>query len=238
MNCLIVDDEPLAQDLLEDFVSKVPYLDLVKKCKSAYEALEVIQTQQIDLIFLDIQMPDLNGIEFAGSVKPQPMIIFTTAFTEYAVDGFELNAIDYLVKPIPFKRFLKATNKALEYFNLKNKPEAKNVKGDYEERDYIFVKSEYQTKRINYSDILYIEGFKDYIKIYTNEKVIMTLMSLKEIEEKLPSSQFVRVHRSFIISIKKIDSIQRSRVIIGEKWIPVGDFYKKAFFNNIGEIEK
>ncbi len=225
MNCIIVDDEPLAQDLLEDFINKVPFLKLIDKCKNALEALEIIHKKKIDLIYLDIQMPKLSGVQFAESMQHKPMVIFTTAFSKYAVESYNLDAIDYLLKPFTFERFLKATNKAYAKHTSKVSPENEKQKNDF-----IFVNADYSSVKINLNDILYIEGLKDYIKIYAGSKPILTLQSLKAIQEKLPKDQFIRVHRSFIISINKIESIQRNRIIIGEKRIPVGDSYKKDFY--------
>ncbi len=232
MNCIAVDDEPLALDLLEDFISKVPFLKFIKSCKSAFEAIEILQKEKIDLIFLDIHMPDVTGIEFIKSIERKPMVIFTTAYTNYAIEGFKLNAIDYLVKPFPFDSFLKAVNKAYEYFHLKNKPnDVININQEKKTSDFIFVKADYKIIKINLNDILYIEGLKDYIKIYRiSSKPVLTLQSLKYMQEKLPQNNFIRVHRSYIVSFNKIESIQRNRIVIGEKRIPIGDNYKNNFY--------
>jgi two-component system, LytTR family, response regulator len=229
LNCIAIDDEPLALDLIEEFINKVTFLNLIHKCNRAVEAIEIIQKNKVDLIFLDIQMPDINGIQLLKSIKDKPMVIFTTAFEQYAIESYELDVIDYLLKPIPFDRFLKAANRALEYYNLRNKLQTHNSNSLYYEmtHDFFFVKSEYQNIKINFSDILYIEGLKDYIKIFlsSKEKPVLTLMSLKSIEEKLPQSNFVRVHRSYIISINKIDALTKSIIHIGDKEIPVGELY-------------
>jgi len=233
MRCIAIDDEPLALDLVEDFAGKVPFLDLVHKFKSPFDAIDIIQKEKIDLLFLDIQMPDINGVQFISSIDTKPMVIFTTAYEDYAVEGFNLNAIDYLVKPFSFERFFKAVNKAYEYHKLKSNPQKVIEEQKVNENKYIFVKADYSTVKINLDDILYIEGLKDYIKIYAGQKPVLTLLSLKKIEEKLPSNRFVRVHRSYIVSIDKIESIQRNRIIIGEKRIPVGDYYKENFYKII-----
>jgi two-component system, LytTR family, response regulator len=229
LNCIAIDDEPLALDLMEEFISKVTFLNLINKCNRAVEAIEIIQKNKVDLIFLDIQMPDINGIQLLKSIKDKPMVIFTTAFEQYAIESYELDVIDYLLKPIPFDRFIKAANKALEYNNLRNKLQTHNSNSLYHEmtHDFFFVKSEYQNIKINFADILYIEGLKDYIKIFlsSKEKPVLTLMSLKSIEEKLPQSNFVRVHRSYIISINKIDALTKSIIHVGDKEIPVGELY-------------
>ncbi|SDW38830.1 two component transcriptional regulator, LytTR family [Lutibacter oricola] len=236
MKCLIIDDEPLAIELLEDFVSKVSFLELVKSCSSAFEAMEAIQTEKIDLIFSDIEMPDFTGIEFIKSLEQKPLIIFTTAYSHYAVEGFNLNAVDYLVKPIPFHRFIKAVNRAQELFNLKLEQEETVVAIPEVVKpkvDFIFVKSEYENVKVNLSKVKYIEGLKDYIKIYTDKpNPILTLNSLKAFEDKLPTN-FVRVHRSFIVSLDYIDSVQRNRIVIEKVRVPIGQNYKDEFLKRI-----
>jgi DNA-binding LytR/AlgR family response regulator len=232
IRCLIIDDEPLAIELLEDFVSKVHFLSLVKSCSSAFEAISVIQKQTVDLIFSDIEMPDFTGIEFVKSIKNKPLIIFTTAYSHYAVEGFNLNAVDYLVKPIPFHRFLTAVNRAQELFNLKTEAETA-IQPTIPQTDFIFVKSDYENLKVNLNSIRYIEGLKDYIKIYTTDpKPILTLNSLKVFEEKLPAN-FIRVHRSFIVSLNHINSVQRNRIIIDKVYIPIGQNYKDDFIKRI-----
>jgi len=237
MNCIAVDDEPLALNLIEDFVKKVPFLSFTKSCKNAFEAIEIIQEEKIDLVFLDINMPDISGVELIKNIENKPLVIFTTAYSEYAVEGFELNAVDYLVKPFLFERFFKAVNKAYELYNLKNKKQPVQIADTNSiVQDYIFVKADYSSVKIYLKDILYLEGLKDYVKIHTIEKKILTLITMKKIEEKLPSSNFVRVHRSYIIALDKIESIQRNRIIIHEKWIPVGNSYKTEFYKRIEDI--
>lgn len=233
MKCLIIDDEPLAVELLEDFVTKVPSLKLIASCSNAIEAALILQNNKIDLIFSDIEMPDFSGIEFIKSLDVKPLFIFTTAYSHYAVEGFNLNAVDYLVKPIPFYRFLKAVNRAQELFNLKSENElAPEVAQSTS--DFIFVKSEYENVKVNLDSIRYIEGLKDYIKIYTDTpKPILTLNSLKAFEEKLPAN-FIRVHRSFIVSLNHINSVQRNRIIIDKIRIPIGQNYKDEFIKKIG----
>ena len=237
MNCIIVDDEPLARDLLEDFVSRVPFLKLKALCKSGYEAMEVLQKEKIDLLFLDIQMPDLSGIQLFQSLTEKPQVIFTTAYHDYAVEGFDLDATDYLVKPFAFERFLKAANKAFRVYHINNtKTGSLKQITDNTNRDFMFIKEGTSTVRINVDEILYIEGLKDYIKIFIKDKFHLALMTMKAMEEKLPKNKFIRVHRSYIIAVAKIDSIERSRIIIGEKWIPVGDYYKEAFQKLLGNL--
>ncbi len=232
MNCIAVDDEPLALNLIEDFTKKIPFLNHVKSCKNAFEAIDVIQKEQIDLVFLDINMPDISGIELIKNIENKPLVIFTTAYSEYAVQGFELSAVDYLVKPFLFERFFKAVNKAYELYNLKNKKVVLGAENKTDE-EYIFVKADYSSIKVCLKDILYLEGLKDYVKIHTKERKILTLITMKKIEERLPSSNFIRVHRSFIVAIDKIESIQRNRIIINEKWIPIGNSYKTDFYKRI-----
>jgi DNA-binding LytR/AlgR family response regulator len=235
MNCLIVDDEPLAQDIIENYILKVPFLTLQAKCPSAFAAMEAFQKYDVDLIFLDIHMPQVNGIDFMNSLERKPMVIFTTGFPEYAIESYELNAIDYLLKPISFNRFLKAVNKAFELFNLRKKeviagltplqPKVQSVT-----ENFLLVKADYQTIRVDLNAIIYIEGLKDYVKIYTNtSKPIVTLNTLKNLAEKLPASDFIRIHKSYIVSVSRIQFISRGRIIIGEKTIPLGENYKEAF---------
>jgi DNA-binding LytR/AlgR family response regulator len=231
IRCLAIDDETLALDLLEDNIKQIPFLQLVKRCKNAYEAMQVLQDESIDLIFLDIQMPGITGMQFLQSLQSRPMVVFITAYKEYALEGFNLDVLDYLVKPVPFNRFLKATNKALEYHNLKQKPPSSQDLVT----EYIFVNSEYNLVKIFINDITHVEGLKDYIKIHvaTSNKPVITRMSLKAIEEKLPVSKFVRVHKSYIISIEKITSIRKNRIHLGTSEIPISDMYRTVFFKSI-----
>lgn len=233
MKCIIIDDEPLALEILEDFISKIPFLKLVKACSNGFEATHVLQEHKIDLIFTDIEMPDFSGIDFIKSLDHKPMFIFTTAYSHYAVEGFNLNAIDYLVKPIPFHRFLKAATRAQNLLKLKIEEELPVVNQENNQQ-FIFVKSDYENLKINLSDIKYIESLKDYIKIYTQkDKPILTLSSLKNFEEKIGKVNFVRVHKSFIVSLNHIYSVQRNRIIIDDKWIPIGLNYKEDFIKKI-----
>ena len=243
MNCLILDDEPLAQKILEDYISNIPFLALQGKCSSAFEAYDVLRKTKVDLIFLDIQMPNVSGIDFINSLSVKPMFIISTAFSEYALDGFNLNAIDYLLKPIPFDRFLKAVNKAHEYHLLTTNSQAAPIPApipaqpvaapEPSTHPFLLVKADYQTIKVDYSSITYIEGLKDYVKIFTakDAKPIITHLNIKMIGDKLPASQFVRVHKSYIVSISKINSVTKNRIVIGEKWIPIGENFKESFFN-------
>jgi DNA-binding LytR/AlgR family response regulator len=234
MKCLIIDDEPLALELLEDFVSKIPTLKLVGSCSDAVTAISILQNNTIDLIFLDIEMPDFTGIEFIKSLDIKPLFIFTTAYSHYAVEGFNLNAVDYLIKPIPFHRFLKAVNRAEEIYLLKEKNNPSPIKNT-DTPTFIFVKSDYENIKLNFDDIKYFEGLKDYIKIFTtSHKPLLTLSNFKNIEEKLPEDLFIRVHRSYIVSLKYINSVQRNRILIDDVRIPIGQNYKDYFIKKIG----
>ncbi|HBB07555.1 MAG TPA: DNA-binding response regulator [Bacteroides sp.] len=235
LSCAIVDDEPLALDLLETYVEKTPFLQIKGKYASAVEAMKGLQEQPVDLLFLDIQMPELDGLEFSHMVIPETRIIFTTAFEQYALDSYRVNALDYLLKPISYRDFLEASNKALQWFELKNAADGTvDSAGDDE---YIYVKSEYKLIQISLKDILYIEGLKDYVKIYveTEARPIMSLMSLKSLEERLPTSRFLRVHRSYIVQKSKIRLIDRGRIVFGKEYIPISDSYKQdlqTYLNN------
>lgn len=210
LNCAIVDDEPLALNLLESYVNKTPFLTLAGKYSSAVQAMKELPGKQIDLLFLDIQMPELNGLEFSKMVNSHTRIVFTTAFGQYAIDGYKVNALDYLLKPISYVDFLQAANKAVQWFELLQQPK--------EEIDSIFVKSEYKLVQIELKNILYVEGLKDYIKIYEegNSKPILSLMSMKAMEEMLPASRFMRVHRSYIVQKDKIRIIDRGRIVLAK----------------------
>ncbi|WP_300814682.1 LytTR family DNA-binding domain-containing protein [uncultured Bacteroides sp.] len=223
LNCAIVDDEPLALNLLESYVNKTPFLHLAGKYSSAVQAMKELPGKQVDLLFLDIQMPELNGLEFSKMVDQRTRIIFTTAFGQYAIDGYKVNALDYLLKPISYVDFLQAANKAVQWFELLQRPK--------EEIDSIFVKSEYKLVQIELKNILYVEGLKDYIKIYEEgeSKPILSLMSMKAMEELLPPSRFMRVHRSYIVQKDKIRVIDRGRIVFGKNYIPISDSYKQTF---------
>ena len=229
MKCIAVDDENLALDLLEDNISQVPFLQLVKRCKNALEALEAVQTEEVDLIFLDIQMPGLTGIQFVRSLQVKhPMIIFVTAYDRFALEGFNLDVLDYLVKPVSFERFLKACNKAQELFLLKTQnkePEATTEP----ELDFIFVNADYSHVKINFDDISHIEGMKDYIKIHliSQPKPVITRLSIKSMEEKLPTNEFIRVHKSFLVSISKIKSIRNNKIQVDKHIVPVSENYRE-----------
>lgn len=228
INVIIVDDEPLAQDVLETYIEKIPELNLVKKCSNALEANEALKSEEIDLMFLDIQMPQLTGTDFLKTLNNPPLVIFTTAYPNYAIEGFELNALDYLLKPISLERFMKAVNKALEQLELQNKD---SVAGSVEESpDFIFVKADKKLIKIKYDEILYIEGLKDYVIIRMDRSRVITLQTMKSLEDKLPSNLFRRIHRSYIVSIDKINAIVGNMVEVIEKnqakHLPIGKNYR------------
>jgi len=223
MTCIAVDDEKLVLDLLVDNIQKIPFLQLEKRCKNAWEASEILHQLKIDLIFLDIQMPGLDGLQFLESIPNPPMVIFVTAYREYAFEGFTLNAVDYLLKPVSFERFLKACNKAHELFNHQQKPgPAETMK------DFFFVYVEYDLVKINIGEILYIEGMKDYVKIFTNQSTrpVITKISMKALEEKLIGRRFARIHKSYIVSADKVTAIKRDLVCIGTTELPLSENYK------------
>ena len=234
IKCAIVDDEPLAVELLASYVAKIPFLELMGKFSNATDALRALNEQPIDLLFLDIQMPELNGLELSRMVPENTRIVFTTAFEQYALDGYRINALDYLLKPISYANFLEACNKALQWFKMVHDSENKAGSEDNEIKS-IFVKSEYKLLQINLDDIRYIEGLKDYVKIYTDQSPhpILSLMNMKGLEQMLPASRFIRVHRSYIVSKAKIREIDRNRIVFGDVYIPIGDSYKQAFLDYI-----
>ncbi len=228
IKCAIVDDEPLAVELLASYVARIPFLELTGKYNNATGALRGISEHPVDLLFLDIQMPEVNGMELSQMLPESTRVVFTTAFDQYAVDGFRVGAIDYLLKPISYANFLEACNRALQWFTML---EAQRQAQQAPPPASIFVKSEYKQVQIMLDSILYIEGLKDYVKIYTDDRSrpVLTLMSMKALEEQLPSSQFMRVHRSYIVSLPKIREVERGRIVFGDTLIPVGDSYKAAF---------
>jgi DNA-binding LytR/AlgR family response regulator len=229
INCIAIDDEPLALSKLEGFISKVPDLKLVRTFDNAIEAIGWLKENSADLIFLDIQMEQLTGIQFLEATGSISRVIITTAYDQYAIRGFELNVSDYLLKPFSFQRFIQAVNKVMEYFSQKQNSQQSSQKTD----SYIFVKTEYRFERVDIDDILYIEGMKDYLRIICTDKKIMTLQSFAKIEESLPSNKFCRVHKSFIVAIDKIKSVERGVIRIADQRIPVSNTYKEIFFSKI-----
>lgn len=230
IHCIAVDDEKLVLDLLVDNISNVPYLHLVKACKNAMEAIEVLSHEQIHLIFLDIQMPKLGGLQFIQTLQHPPMIILVTAYESYALESYNLNVVDYLLKPVSFERFLMACNKAEKLFALKGD------NAGQQSPDHLFVNVEYTLVKISFADILFVEGLKDYLKIHlaSSPTSVLTKMSLKAMEEKLPAGKFIRVHKSFIVAMDKVTIIKRDFVCIGVQEVPVSDFYK----DNLSRLTK
>lgn len=236
LKTIVIDDEPLAAALIESYVLKTPFLEHCATFSTALEAMGSDTLAGCDLLFLDIQMPGLNGLEFSKLVDPRTRIIFTTAFNQYAIDGYKVNALDYLLKPISYTDFMGAANKALSWFKLTEQPKAEQAKA--EELNSIYVKSEYKLLRIDLDNILYVEGLKDYVKFVTedNDKPILSLMSTKKAEEILPADKFIRVHRSFIVNKSKIKVIERNRIVFDQERIPIGDSYKQSLTDYIKEL--
>lgn len=236
INCIAIDDEPLALEIIKDYCSKVPFLNLMATFDNALESIEYIRNNKLDLLFLDIQMEDLTGIQLLHAIKYRPHVIFTTAYDSYAVQGFELDVVDYLLKPISFERFVKSVDKVYEKMHtdevVKSKSEPQQVTVQSED-PYFFVKTETRMEKVLFADVLYIEGMGDYWRIIAKQKKIMTLLNYKKLEEILPPKQFIRVHKSFIVAIDKIDSIERNRIKIADRLIPVSETYHKQFFDMI-----
>jgi two-component system LytT family response regulator len=227
IRCLAIDDEPFALEQISSYIDQTPFLEKVALCQSAFEAMQYLENEDIELMFVDINMPDINGMEFVKSLKQKPQIIFTTAYSEYAIEGFEVDAIDYILKPISYGVFLKAANKAKTWFEL-NLKQAETFKTT---KDSLFVKSEYKLVRILLSEIRYIESANEYINIHLiNKESVTTLIRLKVMEEQLPKEMFMRVHRSFIVNLDQVKVIERNRIIFDQKiYIPIGEQYKDNF---------
>lgn len=232
IKCIAIDDEPLALKQLSAYISKTPFLELLHSFGNAFDALHYLQENDVDLMFVDINMPDLNGLELVKALSKPPKIIFTTAYSEYALEGFKVDALDYLLKPIAYSDFLKAANKAQTWFDLQTPKQ--EIKADHE---FLLIKSEHKIVRINLSEIKYIEGMREYVRIHLiNQKPVMTLVSMKKMEESLPGNSFMRVHRSYIVNLKRITTIERMRIIFDENtYIPIGEQYKKTFQQYLDE---
>lgn len=227
INCIAIDDEPLALKQMVSYIEKTPMLNLVASCSSAFEALKVLESNDVALMFVDINMPDLSGLDFVKSLDQKPAVIFTTAYSEYAIDGFKVDAIDYLLKPIGYHDFLKAANKASKL--LKQELASGDIMQSNEQ--YLFIKSAHKIIRVDHSNIKYIESMREYVRLHlSNEKPIMTLISMKKMEDSLPKDNFMRVHRSYIVNLRQITTIERNRIIFDENvYIPVSDQYKAKF---------
>jgi len=234
---IIIDDEPLALELLEDNISKVANLELVGSCRTAVQAIQLMQHQPIDLIFCDIQMPGINGLQLVKSLTQKPLIIFVTAYQEFAIDGFELDVVDYLLKPVPLERFLKACNKATKLFEL-NKKAGGEIQIPEKPRKYLFVYADYNLIKLSHDDIIYIEGLKDYVKIFTTNlaKPILSRITIKALEEQLPADEFFRVHKSYIINLEHILSIRKGRIKVAETEIPFSENYKDVISRITGKL--
>ncbi|MCM0717958.1 LytTR family DNA-binding domain-containing protein [Parabacteroides sp. W1-Q-101] len=245
LKCAIIDDEPLAISLLESYVNKTPFLELAGKYNSAVNALPALSKEPVDLLFLDIQMPELNGMEFSRILKTDTRIIFTTAFSQYALDSYKVNALDYLLKPISYADFLKSANKALQWYELLRESSAQSTSGSRTAPsqavspsvESIFIKTEYKLVQVELRKILYIEGLKDYVKIFVEGEAhpILSLMSMKSLEDMLPANRFIRVHRSFIVQPEKIKVIERNRIVFGKEYILISDNYKQKFMEFLAQ---
>ncbi len=232
LSCAIIDDAPLAVELMESYVRKTPFLELQGSFGSGVAAFGMLRDRPVDLLFCDIQMPGLNGVEFSRMLPADTRVIFTTAFSRYAVEGFRVNAVDYLLKPISYADFLAAAQKALEWFELKRRAGA-----PADDLRSIFVKTEYRLRQIELERILYIEGLKDYVKIHVEDEPhpVLSLMSLKSLEEQLPADRFIRVHRSYIVQPAKIRTIERNSIVFGRERIPISENYRQAFFDFLSD---
>jgi DNA-binding LytR/AlgR family response regulator len=233
IRCAIIDDEHLARQYLKDYVNKVPFLELIGDFNSPLKALDLIKSKKIDLLFLDIQMPDITGLDFIKTLEKSPYIVLTTAYKEYALEGYELNVVDYLLKPFSFERFVKAVNKVAEALEKDKQTGQSKSESDDTIRpemfdDYLVIRADRKYYKINYDDLVYIEGQKAYVTFYTKKQQITALVSLKELEEKLPATVFIRIHKSYIVSIKKIASLEGNSIEIGQKYLPVGKSYRNT----------
>ena len=236
IKCIIVDDEPLAVAQLEKYVERVPFLVNVGSCSSAAEAMEILATGSVDAMFVDINMPDIDGVQFVRSLVSPPLVVFTTAYSEYAIDGFRLDAVDYLLKPITFEDFLKASNKLSRIYSMNNSAQSAVEQGEEVCRDCLYVKSDYRMLRVPISSIKYIESMSEYVRIFVddNPKPIVSLLSMKKIEESLPAGDFMRVHRSYLINLNKVKEVSKMRLVYdGGVYVPIGEMYKDAFFEYI-----
>ena len=234
IRCLAIDDEPLALRQLAAYIQKIPFLQLVKACESALEARQIMEEEMIDAIFVDINMPDLNGMDFVKSLAAPPLVVFTTAYSEYAIDGFKVDAVDYLLKPFGLDDMKRAANKVKTHYDLLNATPTTTVTTPTDDDNTIFLKTEHRMVRVDIDKIRYIEGMSEYLRIYLEgvQRPLIVLLSMKKMEERLPSASFMRVHRSYIINLRKIQEVNKSRVIMdADTYIPIGDLYREAFNN-------
>jgi len=228
LNCVIVEDEPLARNLMIDYVSKVPSLNLIEACSSPLAVIDVLRNNSVDIMFLDVQMPELTGISLLKALKKRPLVILTTAYSEYALEGYELDVADYLLKPITFERFLRAVEKVTERLEKQGVPVVEKILPDAAQ-SFVFVKDGTKLVKIRLEDVLYVEGLKDYVTIHTRTQKIVSLQRLKVLEDQLPAEKFIRIHNSFIVALDAIDVIHKGDVQIGTVIIPIGETYKKSF---------
>lgn len=231
INCIAIDDEPLALDKIREYIKRIGYLNLLSTFDNAIDAIEFLKENKVDLIFLDIQMEELTGIQMLEALQVKPKVVLTTAYDEYALKGYELDVCDYLLKPISFQRFLQACEKVYNQINPDNKDSRETAKnsGSDKELGYFFVKNGSKTQKIDFDDILFVEGMKDYLRIWTIQEKVMTLLSFKKLEDILPSDNFIRIHKSYMISIDKIESIERNRIKIAGERLPIGNSYRREF---------
>jgi len=227
INCVVIDDEYPAIQQMEDYISRVPFLRLLKSFNNAIESLSSLQTNPVDVLFLDIEMEGFSGLQLIKVLQHKPKIILTTAYDQYALKAFDLNVSDYLLKPISFERFIQAIDKLFDLFVQEKSPD---TSANQYRRDYFFVKTEYRMQRIDFDDILFVEGMKEYLRIHTKTEKIMVLESFKNLEESLPSEQFIRVHKSYLVALNKIDRIEKNRITIAQTVIPISETYRDAFF--------
>jgi DNA-binding LytR/AlgR family response regulator len=228
LNCVIVEDEPLARNLMVEYVRKVPSLNLIEACSSPVTAIEVLRKNPVELLFLDVQMPELTGISLLKVLQKRPLVILTTAYSEYALEGYELDVADYLLKPITFERFLRAIDKVTQRLEAKQTPSPDNTVADAANK-FVFVKDGTKLIKVQLSDILYIEGLKDYVSIHTRQQKIVSLQRMKALEEQLPSNEFIRIHNSYIVALKAIEVVHRGEVQVGGALLPIGETFKKSF---------
>lgn len=235
INCIAIDDEPLALEIIRDYCSKVPFLNLIRVFDNAVDSIEFIRSNPVDLIFLDIQMEELTGIQLLHALKHRPAVIFTTAYDSYAIQGYDLDVMDYMLKPISFERFVKGVDKVYEKMQqeVKSKTVPESPSPVAQADTFFFVKTETRIEKVRFADVLYIEGMGDYWRIITSGKKIMSLLNYKKLEEILPKNQFVRVHKSFIVALDKIDNVERNRIKVADRLIPISESFRKAFFDLI-----
>ncbi len=236
IRCIVLDSNPQALEIIENHITRIPFLKLLKSFGNAFDAISFLDQEEVDLIFTGIEMSSLNGLEFLGSLRHRPPTIIISENEQYAVEAFNLDVVDFLVMPVSFERFLRAVNKVREIIRMKavlRTPTPNEIQA----REYIFVKSDYKTIRINVRDILFVEGLKDYVKLHTNDKSVLSLLSLRSLEQGLPSDRFIRVHRSYIVALDKIDIIEKSRIKIGQHSITISDMYREAFLEKIKPLK-